>query len=113
MADVSAIMLPNGDTYNLKDAAERIITTETPNSVGSAVVGEARTGIPNYTPSGDIILQTQNIQIPTTGEFEYEVQNGYLVFNTISLNTQSVAVPTKATFSGSGTNLVTNRVEEE
>lgn len=91
-----------GKTFHLASGMQSVgtrsgsyyITTESPNSVGTAVVGDAETGTPNYTPSGDVTVNSATLN--------WEYKNNRLWFYGTN--------PTTATFIGSGVNLL---VKEE
>lgn len=93
------------------------ITTATPNAVGTAVVGEAETDIPNYTPSGDINYDTNtiNIETPNNISLSYIYSNYKLYFynpNTTK-NKYNISIPTNITFDGNGVQFAIQQKEEE
>ena len=118
----------NGTEYNIKDATAREaldnlefpeyeITTATPNAVGTAIVGEAETDIPNYTPSGDINYDTDtiNIETPNNINLSYNYSNYKLYFydpNTTK-NNYNISIPTNITFDGNGVQFAIQQKEEE
>ena len=83
-----------------------VLSYDDNSSIGSATIGNAVTAVPNYTPSGDIILSTSKVAIPSTLSYEYS--NYKLIINGI-MNI-SVPVVTEATFNGNGVRFV---IEEE
>lgn len=112
-----------GKTFHLASGVQSVgtrtgggnyyITTESPNSVGTAVVGDAETGTPNYTPSGDIVLESESVEVvaDNTAELTWNYAN-YKLSLSVALTPimATIPVPTRATFIGSGVNLL---VKEE
>lgn len=82
------------------------ITTVHPSAVGTAIVGEAITEIPNYTPSGDIHLVNQDIQIVPSIVLDYQYRNYKLIINGLKVNKTIISVPTSANFVGNGVNFI-------
>lgn len=86
------------------------ITTESANSVGYAVVGEAVTAEPNYTPSGVVQLNGSNVGIVTDASLDYEIINYTLNIKGVKLRKARLTIPTEAEFIGYG---VTFEVKEK
>lgn len=80
------------------------------NTVGNAVVGTAVTEDANYTPSGDIVLQTSGTNVVVNAVFDYEYDGSVLKIKPIKLTPSTIQIPTGATFTGSG---VTFTIEED
>ena len=77
------------------------------NSVGSALVGTAITEEPNYTPSGDINVETEDVTVADTS-INYSYYNQTLQI--YGVNAKTISVPKKITFNGNG---VTFKIEAE
>ena len=96
-----------------QSGGDYILTYDDTSSVGRAKVGSAKTGTPNYTPSGDIHQTFETVQfvtsIPSAVSLSAVVNNGILYFYGINLN-PVVAVKTVATsapvFEGNGVHFV-------
>lgn len=139
MADIKTITLPNGSIYDLRDA-NAVPSTRTVNgkalssdielgyhieykedtAVGKAKIGTAKTGTPNYTPSGDIEFDTNRVNtivsINTNVSLSYfysstnytlTLYNPNLSFQT---TTSSIDVVTDIRFKGNG---VTFEIKED
>lgn len=101
-------------TLGTRTGGGSYVLTYSDNSVGTAVVGTAVTEEPNYTPSGDIELQTGTVAVNevTGATLNYSFSNYKLSITGIALQTSSAAItiPTSAIFKGSG---VKFEIEEE
>lgn len=81
-----------------------ILTYEESNAVGSAIVGTAKTGEPNYIPSGDIAYTTETVEM--FGAIDYSVNNNVLTINGISGMTRKPVVTSVDEFIGSGVTFI-------
>ena len=111
-----------GKTFHLASGVQSVgtrsssyyITTESPNSIGTAVVGDAETDTPNYTPSGDIRLIKDDVVVVdnVTASLNWNITNNfiYIMGVTQSITTKNISVPMDATFEGNGVTLL---VKEE
>lgn len=79
-----------------------VLTYDPLSSVGSAEIGEAVTGTPNYTPAGEVVFTMANVEVLKSAELPTYVVNNELVFGRITTSTKTIKVPTAATFIGTG-----------
>ena len=82
------------------------IAVDSESQVGMAETGTALTGEPNYTPSGDIRLATQQATIIDTVSLSTSYSNYVLTIYGILTTSHAISVPTGATFDGSPVRLV-------
>ena len=82
------------------------ISTASSNSVGSAVIGEAVTDESNYVPSGEITLQTQNVDIITSLDLIYDRNGAYLTIYGLEKTLFPISIPESAIFNGNGVNFI-------
>lgn len=98
------------------DAAIPVIPTYqigySDNSVGSALVGTAITEEPNYTPSGDITLETEDIRAVTNASLSYSYNAQTLYISGIALQKGTVISTKSATFNGNSVTFKIKTVEE-
>ena len=91
------------------------IEVEEQSTTGSAVVGSATVAEPNYIPSGDIVMSTVPIEIPTVQSvslnFGYGSYKLYIYGIITNRSSQSFDLPTEASFIGSGVKLALKEVE--
>lgn len=78
-------------------------------TVGRAKVGTAKTGTPNYTPSGDIVVTTKTVDI-LTGATLYGYEGaGYLLNIGVELTTTPTEIIDEVTFNGNGVHFTIER----
>ncbi len=99
---IDPAFVPGGGSY--------VLTYDPLSSVGSAEIGEGVTGTPNYTPAGEVVFTTQDVNVVTSAELPTYVVNNELVFGRITTQTRTIKVPTAATFIGTGVTFV---IQEE
>lgn len=87
-----------------------VLTYDPLSSVGSAEIGEAVTGTPNYTPAGEVVFTVANVEVLKSAELPTYIVNNELVFGKITTQTRTIKVPTAATFIGTGVTFV---IQEE
>lgn len=93
-------------------AAGGTIAVDSASMVGSVETGTAVTAAPNYTPSGDIRLVTQPVQIVDTAALNTSYSNYVLTISGVTTTSHAVAVPSDATFVGSPVKLVVESEEQ-
>ena len=96
------------------DAAIPVIPTYkigySDNSIGSALVGTAITEEPNYTPSGDIALETENVEVVTNASvINWTFDGVKLTILGVLAQKGTISTLKGATFNG---NSVTFKIEE-
>ena len=121
MAYISKITDLSGTTYDIKDAAvpawakaanppSYALAYDESSSVGLAEVGDAVTGEPNYTPSGDVHQTIEELKLMTggTAELTASFSNGTLTLGvSLTPTTATKNVATSApVFVGNGVHFV-------
>lgn len=84
------------------------LTYDQNSSVGSAQVGTAVTGTANYTPSGDVVVTTKTVDIPT-GTTVYDGVEGYILNIGVGLTITPTEIIDKVTFNGNGVHFTIER----
>ena len=102
-------------TLGTASEPDYILTYDENSSVGTAQVGTATTGTPNYTPSGDILCTKETINSVTSADFDlgYSATFKTLTFYGITLTSNAVDVVTGTTFSGNGVKFTIEKEETE
>lgn len=88
------------------------LTYDKTTSVGSAIVGEAEVGEAFYTPSGDIVMETEDVNVVTGASIACSYSNATLTIRGIAIEACEISVPKNATFNGSGVTFRIESVEE-
>ena len=100
-------------TLGTAEEANYILTYDESCTVGTAEVGTAYVGTPNYTPSGDILLTKQMIRAATGATLNTRYGLATLFIDGISLTGPHADVVTGATFSGNGVRFVIEKETNE
>ena len=81
---------------------------------GGAIVGEAITTEPNYTPTGSVILTKEPVSVMSGAslDYEYNSNTGSLIINGIIPTTVSIQSVSAAQFVGNGVTLKVEIDEE-
>ena len=106
-----AVTLDAEDVNALPEDTEFAIGYDEASTIGSAAVGTAMTAASNYTPSGDIVLQTQTVQVANNGALEYAYDSSLfkLVISGVAITKTNITFPTGVSFVGSGVNFVVEK----
>ena len=75
-------------------------------SVGYAVVGDAVTAQPLYTPTGTVEVTTDDVEVLTGAHLVYTTYNRKLILQDISTTATNVSKVTGAAFTGNGVSFV-------
>lgn len=83
-------------------------------TAGGAIVGEAVTSEPNYTPTGTVTLTKEPVSVMNgaTLDYEYDSDTGSLVIYGINATTSNIQSVSGAQFIGNGVTLKVEIVEE-
>lgn len=114
MATINTIVLPSGSAYEIEDLVARqgknyVLTYDGASAVGTAIVGEAVVGVPNYVPSGDIEIEHEEVPIKSNLYFSFDSISTYTL-SILGIASKPILGVKDISFKGNG---VTFKIEEE
>lgn len=86
-----------------------ILTYDENTTVGRAKVGTAKTGTPNYTPSGDVVVTTETLTVVTGARLTDDITGGYVLTLGVELTTKSKDFINSVAFNGNGVHFTIER----
>lgn len=88
-------------------SGDYIIAYEESNAIGTAIVGTAKTGEPNYIPSGDIAYTDEEVLCSGELDFNYNSNNATLsIYGLKNIATNKPVVTSIDQFIGSGVTFI-------